>query len=78
MRWHRRISEASGELLLAQSIAAATKGYIVKRSSLDEAALDTTVQSNAIAHPRDSRLLSRAREQLVDAAQDAAITLRQS
>jgi len=40
--------------------------------------LDTTVQPKAIAHPTDSRLLNRAREQLVDAAQDAGITLRQS
>ena len=36
--------------------------------------LDTT----AIAHPTDSRLLNRAREQLVDAAQEAGISLRQS
>lgn len=40
--------------------------------------LDTTVQPKAIAHPTDSRLLNRAREQLVDAAQGAGITLRQS
>jgi len=40
--------------------------------------LDTTVQPKAIAHPTDSRLLNRAREHLVAAAQDAGITLRQS
>ena len=40
--------------------------------------LDTTVQPKAIAHPTDSRLLNRAREQLVDAAKDADIELRQS
>ncbi len=32
----------------------------------------------AIAHPTHSRLLNRAREQLVDAAKDAGIELRQS
>jgi transposase, IS5 family len=64
--------------LLAQSIAAATKGRVIKRASLDEVVLDTTVQPKAIAHPTDSRLLNRAREQLVDAAQHAGITLRQS
>ncbi len=40
--------------------------------------VDTTVQPKAVAHPTDSRLLNRAREQLVAAAQDAGIELRQS
>jgi hypothetical protein len=47
-------------------------------ASLHEVVLDTTVQPKAIAHPTDSRLLKLAREQLVDAAQDAGITLRQN
>jgi IS5 family transposase len=54
------------------------RGRVIKRASLDTVVLDTTVQPKAIAHPTDSRLLNRAREQLVDAAQDAGITLRQS
>ena len=78
VRWRQRLGEAGCEWLLAQSIAAATKGRVIKRASLDEVVLDTTVQPKAIAHPTDSRLLNRAREQLVDAAQDAGITLRQS
>ena len=80
VRWRQRIGEAGCEWLLAQSIAAATKGRVIKRSSLDAVVLvlDTTVQPKAIAHPTDSRLLNRAREQLVDAAQHAGITLRQS
>jgi len=78
VRWRQRIGEAGCEWLLAQSIAAATKGRVIKRASLDAVVLDTTVQPKAIAHPTDSRLLNRAREQLVDAAQNAGITLRQS
>jgi len=78
VRWRQRIGEAGCEWLLAQSIAAANKGGVVKRASLDKVVLDTTVQPKAIAHPTDSRLLNRAREQLVDAAMDAGITLRQS
>ena len=78
VRWRQRIGEAGCEWLLAQSIAAATKGRVVKRASLDEVVLDTTVSPKAIAHPTDSRLLNRAREQLAQAAQDAGITLRQS
>ncbi|TNC58867.1 IS5 family transposase, partial [Rubellimicrobium roseum] len=38
----------------------------------------TTVMEKAIAHPTDSRLLERARAQLVDLAREAGIELRQS
>jgi IS5 family transposase len=78
VRWRQRIGEAGCEWLLAQSIQAAQRGRVIKRTSLDTVVLDTTVQPKAIAHPTDSRLLNKAREQLVDAAQDAGITLRQS
>ena len=78
VRWRQRIGEAGCEWLLAQSIEAAKRGRVIKRASLDTVVLDTTVQPKAIAHPTDSRLLNKAREQLVDAAQEAGITLRQS
>jgi transposase, IS5 family len=78
VRWRQRIGEAGCEWLLAQSIEAARRGGVVKRASLDTVVLDTTVQPKAIAHPTDSRLLNRAREQLVHAAQEAGIALRQS
>lgn len=78
VRWRQRIGEAGCEWLLAHSIEAARKGGVIKRQSLEHVVLDTTVQPKAIAHPTDSRLLNRAREQLVEAAQDAGIDLRQS
>ncbi len=78
VRWRQRIAEAGCEWLLAQSIEAACKAGVLKRSSLDTVVLDTTVQPKAIAHPTDSRLLNRAREQLVDVAQQAGVSLRQS
>lgn len=62
----------------AQHRSSAARAGVIKRSSLDTVVLDTTVQPKAIAHPTDSRLLNRAREQLVAAAQQAGITLRQS
>jgi len=40
--------------------------------------MPSTVQPKAVAHPTDSPLLNRAREQLVDAAKEAGIPLRQS
>jgi IS5 family transposase len=78
VRWRQRIGEAGCEWLLAQTIEAARGAGVIKRRSLEEVVLDTTVQPKAIAHPTDSRLLNRAREQLVDAAQEAGIPLRQS
>ena len=78
VRWRQRIGEAGCEWLLAQSIEAARRARVIKRHSVDTVVLDTTVQPKAIAHPTDSRLLNKAREQLVDAAQAAGVRLRQS
>jgi len=39
--------------------------------------VNTTLQPEAIAHPTDSRLLNRAREQLVDEAKVHGVELRQ-
>ncbi|MCO5120700.1 MAG: IS5 family transposase [Burkholderiaceae bacterium] len=78
VRWRQRIGEAGVEWLLTQTIEAARAGGVLKRVSLSTIVLDTTVQEKAIAHPTDSRLLNRAREQLVEAAQDCGIVLRQS
>jgi IS5 family transposase len=77
-RWRARIGEEGCEWLLAQSIAAAAKAGVLKRTSLATVVIDTTVQDKAIAHPTDSRLLNRAREQLVQAAQADGLALRQS
>ncbi len=78
VRWRQRVGEEGCEWLLSHTIEAARNAGVIKRRSLDSVVLDTTVQPKAIAHPTDSRLLNRAREQLVDAAQKAGITLRQS
>jgi transposase, IS5 family len=78
VRWRQRIGEEGCEWLLEHSIKAALAAGVIKRSSLATVILDTTVQPKAIAHPTDSKLLNRAREQLVAAAQDSDIELRQS
>lgn len=78
VRWRQRIGEEGCEWLLAHTIDAAKAAGVIKRRSLEHVVLDTTVQPKAVAHPTDSRLLNRAREQLVDAAKDAGIGLRQS
>jgi IS5 family transposase len=78
VRWRQRIGEAGCEWLLAHSIEAAKNAGVIKPRSIERVVLDTTVQPKAIAHPTDSRLLNRAREQLVQAAQEQGIELRQS
>jgi len=78
VRWRPRIGEEGCEWLLEHSIKAAMSAGVMKRQSLSTVIVDTTVQPKAIAHPTDSRLLNRAREQLVAAAQEVGIELRQS
>lgn len=78
VRWRQRIGEEGCEWLLKQSIDAAGRAGVIKQRSLETVVVDTTVQPKAIAHPTDSRLLNRAREQLVVVAQAQGIELRQS
>jgi transposase, IS5 family len=78
VRWRRRIGQDGIELLLQETIAAATRGQAVKAQSLERVSVDTTVQPKAIAHPLDSRLYHRGREILVRLAKRHGVSLRQS
>ncbi|CAA9403962.1 MAG: Mobile element protein [uncultured Rubellimicrobium sp.] len=78
IRWRKRIGEEGVEWLLTKTIEAGRKSGAVEDRSLEQVAVDTTVMDKAIAHPTDSRLLERARAQLVDLAREAGIELRQS
>ena len=78
VRWRKRIGEEGVEWLLTETIEAAKRSGTIKATSLSTIVVDTTVQPKAIAHPTDSRLLNRAREQLVDEAKVNGIELRQS
>src|SRR5687768_4047083 len=77
-RWRQRIGEEGVEWLLTKTIEAGRKSGAVEDQSLEQVAVDTTVMEKAIAHPTDSRLVERARAQLVDLAREAGIELRQS
>lgn len=71
--WRQRIGEAGCEWLLAHTIEAAKSAGVMKRRGPGHGrcgVVDITLQPKAIAHPTDSRLLNRAREQLVQAAQE--------
>jgi IS5 family transposase len=78
VRWRKRIGEEGVEWLLTETIEAAKRSGTIKAASLSTIVVDTTVQPKAIAHPTDSRLLNRAREQLAEEAQAHGIELRQS
>ncbi len=77
-RWRQRIGEEGVEWLLTKTIETGRKSGAVAERSLEEVAVDTTVMEKAIAHPTDSRLVERARAQLVDLAREAGLALRQS
>ncbi len=53
------------EEMLAKTIAAAKRPSVLGPFSIKRVIADTPVTEIAIAHPTDSRLLERCREQLV-------------
>ena len=77
-RWRGRIEEEGVEWLLTQTIRAGQKSGMIDGDSARRVAVDTTVMEKSIAYPTDARLYERAREQLVDLAQEAEVELRQS
>ncbi len=77
-RWRKRVGEEGVETLLASSIDAARRGGVIKKASVQQVIVDTTVMPKAIAHPTDSRLLERSRQHLVKVAQDNGLKLRQN
>ena len=77
-RWRKRIGEEGVEWMLTQTIQAGQKSGVIDEGSARRVAVDTTVMEKNIAHPTDSRLYERAREQLVVLAQEAGVDLRQS
>jgi transposase, IS5 family len=75
--WRGRIGEEGVVWLLTQTIRAGQKASAIDEDSVKRVAVDTTVMQKAIAHPTDSRLDERARDQLVTLAQEAGVELRQ-
>lgn len=64
-RWRKRVGEKGVKTLLMATIEAARCDGLVKASSVDHVIVDTTVMPKAIAHPTDSRLLEKSRQDLV-------------
>jgi len=77
-RWRKRLGEAGAELLLKQTLLTALATGALPRRHLAQVNVDTTVQTKAVRHPTDARLLHRARERLVKEARAAGMRIRQS
>jgi len=77
-RWRKRVSVERRESLLHETIALAKRDGHVSKADLERVNVDTTVQKKNITYPTDSKLLYRAIQKLVGAAQSRGIALRQS
>ena len=77
-RFRRVLGEAGVEQLLKTTIEAAVDMGAVKKTEFERVIVDTTVQSKAIAHPTDSRLLEVARDKIARLAKRAGIQLKQT
>ena len=51
---------------------------VIKKASVQQVIVDTTVMFKAVAHPTGSRLLEKSREHLVKVAKDDGLCLRQN
>jgi IS5 family transposase len=77
-RFRGLLGEAGVEQLLKTTIEAAVVMGAVKKTEFERVIVDSTVQSKAIAHPTDSRLLEVAREKIARLAKRAGIQLKQT
>ena len=77
-RFRRQLGEDGLEQLFKATIETAVEIKAIKPAELERVIVDSTVQSKAIAHPVDSRLLEIARHKVVSAARRAGIGLKQT
>jgi IS5 family transposase len=77
-RFRRLLDEDGLEQLLKATIDCAVDIQAIKPAELERVIVDSTVQSKAIAHPVDSRLLEIARHKVASSAKRAGIALKQT
>lgn len=77
-RWRGRLGKEGLEKILSETIVIAVQTETVSASDLKKVIADTTVMEKNITYPTDSKLLNRAREQLVSMASQCGLKLRQT
>ena len=77
-RFRRLLGEDGLEHLLKATIECAVHIKAVRPADLERVIVDSTVQSKAVAHPVDSRLLEIARHKVISAAKRAGIACKQT
>ena len=77
-RFRRLLGEDGLEQLFKATIECAVEIKAVRPADLERVIVDSTVQSKAIAHPVDSRLLEIARHKVVSTARRAGIACKQT
>ena len=64
-RWRRKLEKSGGEEMLKETVEAALRNKVAKKSDFTRVNVDTTVQEKNIRFPTDARTLDRARERIV-------------
>lgn len=77
-RWRKRLGDDGAEKLLTETLAVAHKLGLITLNDCKRVIVDTTVQEKNITFPTDSKLINKARENLVKAAKAEGIDLRQT
>ena len=77
-RWRNRLGVEGLEKILAQTVVTAVETETVAPKDLKRVIADTTVMEKNISFPTDTKLLNRAREQLVALASELGLKLRQT
>ena len=77
-RVRRLLGEDGLEQLLKATIECAVHIKAVRPADLERVVVDSAVQSKAVAHPVDSRLLEIARHKVISAAKRAGIACKQT
>jgi len=77
-KWRNRLGESGSEKLLIETIKTGIKSKTIKPGSLKKVTVDSTVQEKNVTFPTDSKLLNKARANLVKLAKQEGLTLRQN
>jgi len=78
VKWRHRMGEAGVEKLLTETIDTAKREGLLPEKLCYRVNVDTTVQEKAISFPTDSKLYDKMRRNMVKAAQNRDVKLRQS